>query len=136
MVKADQEEKDRKDLMAALDGWAQAFVLENPETILACYAPDALLWGTLSPRLRETPAEIRSYFERVFAFGRRSVCFHDANIRFYGPVGLATGAYTFSWDIEGQRQRVPARYSIAWVRGDGRWLIVDHHSSVMPAASG
>ncbi len=136
MITAEKEERDRADLMAALDGWAAAFALESSETILACYAPEALLWGTLSPQLRETPEKIRGYFERVFAFGRRRVTFHAPLIRVYGPVGLVTGAYTFSWEKEGRRQTVPARYSLAWVKRDGRWLIVDHHSSTMPVASG
>jgi hypothetical protein len=91
------------------------------------------LWGTLSPVRRDNPADRRDYFEHLFAFADRRVVFHDPLIRVYSDIPINTGAYTFSWVKEGRTENIPARYSFAYVNREGRWLIVDHHSSVMPS---
>jgi hypothetical protein len=93
---------DKEDVAAAAVQWTKLFVDDNPDPILALYAKDAVLWGTLSPTRRETPAALREYF---------------------------VGAYV----KDGQAQTIPARYSFVYVKQGGKWLIVDHHSSAMPA---
>jgi hypothetical protein len=44
-----------------------------------------------------------------------------------------TGSYTFSNVREGQPVTTQTRFSFAYRLRDGRWLIVDHHSSAVPA---
>jgi len=116
-----------------MEAWAAAFSAETPEAILALYAEDAVLWGTLSPVRRVGAEAIRDYFERVFPFAARKVTFQDPLIRMHGDTALNTGAYTFSWEKGGETVTIAARYSFACVKRNGRWLIADHHSSVMPA---
>lgn len=45
--------------------WTEVFVEDNPERILALYAPDGVLWGTLSPKLRQGHDALRDYFVAV-----------------------------------------------------------------------
>ncbi len=116
-----------------MKAWATAFSVEHPGTILSFYADDAVLWGTLSPTRRDDPTAIRDYFEQVFTFTERKVTFHDPLIRVYGNTAVNTGSYTFSWVKNGQEVTIPARYSFTYVKRNGCWQIVDHHSSVMPA---
>ena len=49
-------------------------------------------------------------------------------------VGIAvnTGYYTFSGVRDGQPTQRPARYTLVFRKQDGKWLIVDHHSSYVP----
>jgi uncharacterized protein (TIGR02246 family) len=115
-----------------MEAWGNAFSAEHPGTILSFYADDAVLWGTLSPTRRENRAAIRNYFEQVFTFTERKVTFHDPLIRVYANMAINTGPYTFSWVKDGQAETIPARYSFIYVKRDERWLIVDHHSSIMP----
>jgi hypothetical protein len=61
------------------------------------------------------------------------VAFGDQLIRVYGDTAVNTGYYTFSYVKDGQAQTIPARYSFVYVKQGGKWLIVDHHSSAMPA---
>lgn len=133
MVSSERIKNDKADVVSAMEAWATAFSAQHPETILASYADEAVLWGTLSPTRRDNPAAIRDYFEQVFTFTVRKVMFHDPLIRVYGTTAVNTGSYTFSWVKDGQAETIPARYSLTYVKRDGRWLIVDHHSSVMPA---
>ena len=132
MASSEQIENDKADIASAMEAWATAFSGEHPETILAFYAADAVLWGTLSPVRRDSPAAIRDYFEQVFSFAERKVTFHDPLIRIFGNTFVNTGSYTFSWVKDGQAETIPARYSFTYVKRNERWRIVDHPSSVIP----
>ena len=39
----------------------------------------------------------------------------------------------FSYVKDGEAKTLPARYSFTFVKDGGNWMIVDHHSSAMPA---
>ena len=59
--------------------------------------------------------------------------FGDQLIRVYGDMAINSGYYTFSYVKDGETKTIPARYSFVYVKGTTGWLIVDHHSSAMPA---
>ena len=124
---------DKEQLVSAMEQWTTTFSNDNPDSILALYAEDAVLWGTLSPIRRDDPAALRDYFVKAFvALPSHKVTFKDPFIRVYGSTAINTGYYTFSWVKEGQSKNLPARYSFTYVKRDGRWMIVDHHSSAVP----
>ena len=124
---------DKKQLVSVMDEWAKTFSHDNPDPILALYDEEAVLWGTLSPTRRDDPTAVRDYFVKAFvALPSRKVSFKDSFIRVYGNTAINTGYYTFSWVKDGQAKTLPARYSFTYVRRDGGWMIVDHHSSAMP----
>jgi uncharacterized protein (TIGR02246 family) len=126
----------KEEIAAAIDRWASLFDGGDPDQILALYAPDAILWGTLSPSIRQGAQELREYFVAAFrALPGHRVSFGDQHIRVYGTTAINTGDYTFSYVKDGETKTIPARYSLVFVRTDGGWLIVDHHSSTMPSAS-
>ena len=124
----------KEEVAAATAKWAELFVDDNPDSILALYAPDAVLWGTLSPTLRQGPTALREYFVAAFkALPGHKVSFGDQLIRVYGDTVVNTGYYTFSYVKDGEAKTIPARYSLVYAKGDKGWLIVDHHSSAVPA---
>jgi hypothetical protein len=51
----------------------------------------------------------------------------------YGEMAINTGSYTFSNVRDGQPVTRPARFSFTYRQRDGRWMIVDHHSSDVPS---
>jgi len=125
---------DKEDVAAATATWAKLFMDDNPDVVLALCAKDAVLWGTLSPTRRETPAALREYFVAAFkALPGHKVEFGDQLIRVYGNTAINTGYYTFLYTKDGESKTLPARYSIVYVKQDGKWQIVDHHSSAVPA---
>ena len=106
----------------------------NPDTILALYAKDAVLWGTLSPTVRSDPAALKAYFVGAFqALPKATVKFGDQLIRVYGDTAVNTGYYTFSYTKDGETQSIPARYSFTYVKDGNDCKIVDHHSSATPS---
>src|ERR1700688_929597 len=54
------EPKDEVEAVAA--AWAQALGEDDPDKVLPLYSSDAVLWGTLSPKLRSDPTALRDYF--------------------------------------------------------------------------
>ena len=120
------------ELLTMMKAWASAFAGDRIETLLALYADDASLWGTLSPIRRDTPEGIRDYFEPVFSFKNRRAEFHDPRIRIYENTAVNTGGYTVSWHGDDGPVKIEARYSFTYIKRCGRWQIVDHHSSAMP----
>ena len=53
----------KEDVAAATKAWADAFNSRDPEKVLVLYDAEAVLWGTVSPTLRDTPDAIRDYFK-------------------------------------------------------------------------
>lgn len=123
----------REDISATTAKWGATLGEDNPDAILALYAGDAVLWGTLSPTVRADRAALRDYFVRAFAaLPSLKVNFGEQFIRVYGDTAVNTGYYTFSYMKDGEKKTLPARYSFTFIKAGGNWLIVDHHSSAMP----
>jgi hypothetical protein len=123
----------KEDVADATANWGKVFGENDPDTILALYAKDAVLWGTLSPTVRSDPGTIKAYFTGAFnALPKITVNFGDQLIRVYGNMAINTGYYTFSYPKDGETKTIPARYSLVFINDGAKWLIVDHHSSGMP----
>ena len=122
------------DVTAAMRAWAEAYNSRDPQKIQALYAPDAVFWGTSSPTLRDTPALIGEYFKNSPSQPNARVELGDFKVRVWGDTAASTGSYTFTDMRDGQTVRRPARFSLVFHRQNGRWMIVDHHSSSVPAA--
>ena len=126
---------DTKDQVASVtQAWAEAMTSHDAERVLALYDSDAVLWGTRSPTLRGTPATVREYFNilRTVPPSYKAVL-GEQRIRIYGDTAINTGTYTFSEVRDGKEIVRPARFSFVFRNRDGRWLIVDHHSSAVPS---
>jgi uncharacterized protein (TIGR02246 family) len=124
----------REDVGVATMKWAQTLGENDPDKVVALYASDAVLWGTLSPTVRADRAALRDYFVTAFrALPNLKVTFGQQLIRVYGHTAVNTGYYTFSYLKDGETKTWPARYSFTFVKDGEIWMIVDHHSSAMPA---
>jgi len=125
----------KEDVAAAALLWARTLGEDDPDKVLVLYSDDAVLWGTLSPKVRSDRAALRDYFVTAFkVLPGLKVAFGDQLIRVYGDTAINTGYYTFSFVKDGEPKSLPARYSFTYVKSGDRWLIVDHHSSAMPPA--
>ena len=128
---------DKEDVLAAMEAWKENLAVgttDDPSKILSLYAKDGILWGTISSKLRDNPALIKDYFVNAYKkLPKLTVEFIDPHVRVYGDTAINTGYYTFSYEKDGEMKSLPARYSFSLVKRDGKWLLVDHHSSGMPA---
>ena len=123
----------KEDVAAAAQAWADAMTSHDVDRVLALYDSEAVLWGTRSPTLRDTRAALREYFNilRTVPPSYKAVL-GEQRVRIYGDIAINTGTYTFSEVRDGKEISRPARFSFVYRNRDGRWLIVDHHSSAVP----
>jgi uncharacterized protein (TIGR02246 family) len=122
----------KDDVAAATQAWADAFNTRDPERVLALYDTDAVLWGTTSPTLRNTPAARREYFSSMPQRPNQRVTLGEQHVRIFGDVAVNSGTYTFTNNQAAQVTSNNSRFSFTYIRRGDRWLIVDHHSSAVP----
>ena len=126
-----------EEVEAALQAWAEAYAARDGARSAAAYAPDARLWGTNAREQSVGREAIAGYFAST-ARGMRSraVEFGERATRVFGDAAaVSSGRCDFRRVREdGAPADIPGRFSMALARQpDGRWLIVDHHSSPLPA---
>ncbi|HXU41749.1 MAG TPA: SgcJ/EcaC family oxidoreductase [Burkholderiales bacterium] len=122
-------------IAAATAAWVDAFNKRDAARIAQMYDPEAVIWGTDAQRLAAGPSAIAEYFKSLAAPQRVPVtaAIGEQRIRVYGDTAIDTGTYTFWVTRDGKQEPVPARYSLVYRNHEGKWLIVDHHSSRVPA---
>lgn len=124
-------EASNTEILAASQAWADAFNACDVPRIVALYDREAAVWGTTAQAIASTPEAVRQYFSGVCSAPvKAKVEFGAQLVRVRGDSALNSGSYTFVGPKGGQ---FPARFSFAYRRVDGRWLIVDFHSSFRPA---
>lgn len=121
------------DLAAAPQAWVDAFNSHSPDRILALYDEEAVLWGTRSNKLATDRGSIRQYFSDLSGRPNLKITLGEHRDRIYGDTAVSTGYYTVSDVRDGKPVTMPARFSFTYRLRSGRWLIVDHHSSALPA---
>ena len=112
--------------------WISAFNRKSTADIVALYAQDAVLLGTTSPVLRDKPALIQEYFSTLPSLGNATISLGEHRVQVFGDTAVSTGFYTRSSIEDGKTVSNPARFSFVYAKRNGRWLIVNHHSSVLP----
>jgi uncharacterized protein (TIGR02246 family) len=124
---------DDADVLAAVDAWITAFDARDPARIAARYAPDAVLWGTVSETIRTTPDEVLAYFAAsVKNRPRVRMQMGERHVRMLGDAACVSGFYT-AIDPAGAGDVVmPLRFTFVLAKRAGAWMIVTHHSSRMP----
>ena len=122
----------KEQVAAAVAAWVAAYDSRDPARISAQYALDAVFWGTGSKTVRTTPAQIAEYFKDAAKRPDARASIGEQHIRVFGDVGIATGYNIFSNVRDGKRAPNPARFSMVFHKRDGKWILVDHHSSRLP----
>jgi len=125
----------QQQIAALFDEWNAALATGNPEEVADLYAPDAVLLPTLSPEVRTTRAGIVDYFAHLLSSNVQAVITQEIITVLDRNNAINTGLYTFTLTENGVQQQVPARYTFVYQRTNGEWLIVNHHSSVVPESS-
>jgi uncharacterized protein (TIGR02246 family) len=113
---------------AATAAWAAAFNSRDTARITALYDLNAVLWGTTAKTLASTPVAVAEYFKDVAKIPELRVDFAEQNIRVFGDLAINTGTYTFKYP----KGEVAARYTFVFRFHDGKWYVVEHHSSRVP----
>ena len=125
----------REEVVHAAQQWSEAWHAGNVDAITALYAEDAQMFSALGQfRLDGRPA-IQANWSGFFGnFPTRRLVLRHESVQGYGATaGTWTGYYQVTaTDRAGKVTTLVGRYSSAWVKEGGRWMIVQQHISPMP----
>ena len=122
--------------LAAVHDWVSAFNDGNFKRIASLYADDAALWGTLASSLITSPPEIASYFESALqGTPSPTVSLTEVHLQSFESMAIASGSYLLCLTSAGEPVSLPARFTFTFKPVAGAWLIVNHHSSLVPIAT-
>ncbi|MER7672604.1 SgcJ/EcaC family oxidoreductase [Kitasatospora sp. NPDC096128] len=135
------EERNRRgkaserEIAALFDQWNAALQTSDAGKVADRYAPDAVLLPTASPVIRTDRAGIVDYFEHFLAKKPRGEKVRSVINVLGATSAIDAGLYRFylTDPKAGETKPVEARYSYEYEKRGGKWLIVNHHSSVLPA---
>ena len=115
--------------------WNDALQTGDPDNVVACYAADAaILLPTVSAKVRHNHDEIRDYFVH-FLSKKPKGRITEQNIRIYDNIAINSGLYIFSLKGDDGRTDVGARFTFVYRKHEDGWLIVEHHSSILPEST-
>ena len=102
--------------------------------VVDLYAQDAILMPTLRSKICDTPRERNDYFIFFLSLKNLQVQTIKLITREYGEIAMNTGFYNVSFeDDQGEIKTVYARFDFWYKKIDGKWKIIFHQSSVLPA---
>ncbi len=119
------------EIAAQFDRWNEALATLDPDQVVALYARDAVLLPTLSNEVRHNHNEIRDYFVDFLKKQPRGTI-NESNIRDLGSSAVHSGIYTFDLTTDGVSGQARCRFTYVYEKIGADWVIVEHHSSLMP----
>ena len=128
-----QDESVVKEVQAALDTWLNAVSTGSPDAVMTLYKDHAVLLPTLAPGVHDTREKRLGYFTAFTANENLRGKVNELHTRVFGDVAVNSGLYTFTFKKDGKEVTTPARFSFVYKKTPMGWMIVDHHSSVVPA---
>ena len=119
----------------ALAQWQSAFNACDTEQLTALYAPQALFWATTATAPITSTEGVRAYYKAFCAGPVKLQMQAEASaIRTFGGTATAIGSATASYTVQDQPKSFKLRFTLTVQNLDGVTRIVEHHSSMLPAA--
>ncbi|RXE10538.1 SgcJ/EcaC family oxidoreductase, partial [Xanthomonas perforans] len=88
---------------------------------------------TVSNEVRASREQIENYFAMFLTKKPQGVVNYRTVRVLDDDSAVDAGVYTFTLtDKHGNKSNVQARYTFVYEKRDGKWLIINHHSSAMP----
>ena len=110
-----------------LDTWVEKIRTNDPKQVAALYHDDGLLLGTFSDIERKGSSLILEYFENLL---KSEVDVEIVTQNKHETDSLITNSGLYNFIVDGKT--VNARFSFVFIKIDGDWKILSHHSSVLP----
>ena len=115
--------------------WAKAAKANDLEAVMACYAPDAVLWMPGMPEARGEKA-IREAYRGLFAADTiQDAAMSDAHYQTVGSRSVGWGRFvlTLTPKSTGKAISMPGRFVVVAEKRNGRWVYVVDHASAEPS---
>lgn len=125
--------KEEAEVNKAFAQWRAALSSGSAENVVKLYDKDAVLLATLAARPITTQEDRTEYFTKLTSKPKLTATVDEENIKLLdADNAVVSGLYTFSYEDQGNKVEIPARYSFVYAKNKGKWMIVEHHSSKVP----
>ncbi len=125
-----------KEIENQLERWYKTLLTGDADKVTLLYDEDAILLSTLGQGVQVGKTQIRQYFSEKFLPRKPIGSTITPYTRILGGVAVNSGIYKFELDKKPEegsgRMEVTARYTFVYRWAGTDWVIVEHHSSVMP----
>ena len=125
----------KSQVQAAYKTWVKTVTSANgnPDNILKLYTPHAILLPTLDPKVLISHKKMKAYFVKFSGLKDLSATTHQLVTQVFPGFAINSAHYTFHYvGKDGKRVNVHARFNMVYRKINGKWLIVNMHSSVLP----
>ncbi|MGE7990137.1 SgcJ/EcaC family oxidoreductase [Pseudomonas sp. NPDC089554] len=122
---------DRPQALDLFKQWNDSLQSRDAAKVAALYSDDAVLLPTVSKTPRLTPEARVDYFRHFLREGP-SGSLDSHHLQVGCNVATLAGLYTFQFADTGKQ--VAARYTFTYHFDGQRWLISQHHSSLLPTS--
>lgn len=124
---------DRREIAALIIQWNRSLSTLDPNQVARLYAENAILIPTLSAQICTSRQQIKEYFSRFLREKPVSHVHSQTIYLFNHSLAMAVGTYTFTVSpSRGKTVNIHARYTFVYQKQHQTWLIIHHHSSLIP----
>lgn len=120
------------DLLNALEAWKDAYNRRDPRQLQQLYAPGALITDDEYSAVPHAGEALPVFFDEMAQRPTARMRWVIGNLQLFGDTAVRSGECEFDDQVDGQTRTRPTRYSFAYQRIDGRWLIVLQHLTLRP----
>ena len=120
------------DLMQALEDWKDAYNARDARRLQQLYAPGAVITDDEYTVVPLEGEGLPAFFDQMVQRPTARMRWIIGNLQLFGDTAVRSGEYEFTEQADGQATTKPARYSFAYQRLNGRWLIILQHSTLRP----
>ncbi len=118
-----------------LAAWVERFNARALDELCSLYSDQAVLWGTYATELITEPSGIRRYFASAFGQGLVvSLVPAQLHTQSFSSFYVCSGAYVVANGLLPGAAESPARFTVVVGSERDSWRILNHHSSLNPAA--
>ena len=120
------------DLMRALEGWKDAYNSRDPRRLQQLYAPGALITDDEYTAVPLSGDTLPEFFDQMAQRPTARMRWIIGNLKLFDDTAVRSGECEFDEEMDGKTRTRPVRYSFAYQRIDGHWLIVLQHLTLRP----
>jgi len=115
--------------------WEKAIVANDLDAIVACYAPDAVMWGPGEVEAKGEKAIRASYAALLKDNTVKEAKTSDTQYRTAGKISVGWGHFSMTMQPKagGAPVTMKGRFNEVAAEKDGKWAYIVDHASVEPA---
>ena len=122
-----------KSIVSSLNDWKNAIEKSSDvRNVIQLYHSEAVFWGEFSNSIRTTKNQIIDYYNYFLSLDNLRIDIQNVQVRIYDDIAIISGTYSFTYQLNSKVELTLSSFSFVYKLENEEWLIVDHHSSVVP----